>query len=165
MRRIANRLCLLAALMLALAAPASLRAAEAAPSADNPELEARVQRVAEDLRCLVCQNQTIADSNAELAKDLRREVREMLARGNSEREVRAFMVARYGDFILYRPPLQASTLLLWAGPFVLLAAALWIHRRIVRSRAESPAADAALSDDERRRLQGLLAGQSESRRE
>jgi cytochrome c-type biogenesis protein CcmH len=139
-----------------------LLAAEASPSADDPELEARVMQVAGELRCLVCQNQTIADSHADLAKDLRREVREMLAQGKSEREVREFMVARYGDFILYRPPLKASTLLLWIGPFALLAAAFWVHRRMVRDRAAP--ADAPLSDEEQKRLQALLGADSGTRR-
>ncbi len=143
-------------------APFSLLAAEASPSADDPELEARVMQVAGELRCLVCQNQTIADSHADLAKDLRREVREMLAQGKSEREVREFMVARYGDFILYRPPLKASTLLLWIGPFALLAVAFWVHRRMVRDRAAP--ADAPLSDEEQKRLQALLGADSGTRR-
>ena len=85
----------IALLVLCLCAPAAVLAAEAAPAAEDPQLEARVQRVAEELRCLVCQNQTIADSNADLAKDLRREVRQMLEQGKSEADVRAFMVARY----------------------------------------------------------------------
>ena len=151
------------ALLLALCvcAPTEASAGEAAPAAENPALEARVQRVAEQLRCLVCQNQTIADSNADLAKDLRREVRGMLEQGRSEAEVRAFMVARYGDFILYRPPFMTSTLLLWVGPFALLALAIWVHRRIVKSRNVMPA---QLSDEERSRLQTLLGGDSSSGR-
>ena len=142
---------------------ASLRvAAEASPSAEDPALEARVTRVAEELRCLVCQNQTIADSNADLAKDLRREVRQMLEQGRSEAEVREFMVARYGDFILYRPPLRTSTLLLWLGPFALLCVAIWVHRRIVRDRAAP--SSGPLSDEEQKRLQSLLGADSSSRR-
>src|SRR5258706_7076450 len=89
---------------------------------EDPVLEKRVRDVAHELRCLVCQNQTLADSNAELAVDLRNSIREQLERGASERDVLDFMVARYGDFVLYRPPLKASTIALWAGPFVLLAA-------------------------------------------
>ena len=146
---------------LCLGAPTGASAAEAAPSAENPQLEARVQRVTEELRCLVCQNQTIADSNADLAKDLRREVRQMLAEGKSEADVRAFMVARYGDFILYRPPLTPSTVLLWGGPFALLVLAIWIHRRMVKGRNTAPA---QLSDEERSRLQALLGGDAGSGR-
>ena len=157
-----TRLLLLLQLML-YCAPSSLLAAEAAPTAENPELEARMLRVAEELRCLVCQNQTIADSNAELAKDLRREVRQMLAQGKSEAEVREFMVARYGDFILYRPPLNTSTLLLWAGPFALLLVAFWIYRRVVRGRNSSVTTE-RLSDAEQQRLQALLGADSSSRR-
>ena len=151
-------------LLLALCsgAPWEVSAADATPAAENPALDARVQRVAEQLRCLVCQNQTIADSNADLAKDLRREVRRMLEEGKSEAEVRAFMVARYGDFVLYRPRLTTSTLLLWVGPFALLALAIWMHRRIVRGRNASPA---QLSDEDQSRLQALLGGDPRSGRQ
>jgi cytochrome c-type biogenesis protein CcmH len=94
----------------------------------------------------VCQNQTLADSNADLADDLRREVRDLARSGKSDDEIKAYLVARYGDFVLYRPPLKATTLLLWAGPFVLLAGGgmLWwvILRRRQRSPEEPPAADA-----------------------
>ena len=148
-------------LALCLCMPNAARAGEAAPAAENPELEIRVQRVAEQLRCLVCQNQTIADSNADLAKDLRREVRGMLEQGKSEAEVRAFMVARYGDFVLYRPPLMTSTLLLWVGPFALLALAICVHRRLVKGRNATPA---QLSDEEQSRLQTLLGGDPSSGR-
>ena len=148
--------------LLSLCMPSLLAAGEASTAAANPELEARVARVAEELRCLVCQNQTIADSNAELAKDLRREVRQMLEQGRSEAEVRAFMVARYGDFILYRPPLRGSTLLLWLGPFALLGVAIWVHRRVVRDRA-APSGE-PLSEEERKRMQALLGADSGSRR-
>lgn len=126
-----------------------------APDA-NPELEAKVQRVSQELRCLVCQNQTIADSNAELAQDLRREVRSMLAGGSSEDEVRRFMVERYGDFVLYRPPFQATTLALWLGPFLLLIGAMWIAQRIIRARRRTtPAAD-TLTPEEQARLRSLV---------
>jgi len=103
--------------------------AEALP---DPRLEARVAAIAAELRCLVCQNQTIADSNAELALDLRRIIREQLAAGRSEREVLDFMAARYGDFVLYRPPLKPTTALLWGGPALMVAlggAALWFTLR------------------------------------
>jgi len=116
-------------------------------------LEQRVRGVALELRCLVCQNQTLADSNAELAVDLRNVIREQLAQGASERDVRAFMVARYGDFVLYRPPLKASTVALWAGPFVLLAAGLVLLVRRLRRR---PPEAQALTDAERARAAELL---------
>ena len=106
-----------------------------------------------ELRCLVCQNQSIADSNAELAVDLRRQIREQLASDKSEREVRDFMVQRYGDFVLYRPPLQASTLLLWGGPFLLLAlGGFLLIRRIRAAGRQAP----PLSDGERARAASLL---------
>src|ERR671919_1914266 len=102
--------------------------------AQNPELEKRVNALADELRCLVCQNQTLADSNAPLAVDLRNQIREQLAKGASEREVREFMVARYGDFVLYRPPLKASTLALWFGPFIFLILGVWLVRRVAPRR-------------------------------
>jgi cytochrome c-type biogenesis protein CcmH len=138
-------------------------AAEAAPTAANPELEARVQRVAEELRCLVCQNQTIADSNAELAQDLRREVRQMIERGASEAEVREFMVTRYGDFILYRPPFKYTTLLLWVGPFALLLGGAWILRRVVVARREA-GDSAGLSSEEQARLRTLIGAEQGTER-
>lgn len=87
---------------------------------ENPEQQARYEHLINELRCLVCQNQTIADSNADLALDLRSKVAEQIAAGRSDDEVIAYLTARYGDFVLYRPPVQANTVLLWAGPFLLL---------------------------------------------
>ncbi len=108
-------------------------AQEARPTADEPALEARVLAVTGELRCLVCQNQTVADSHAALAIDLRNQVRDMLRQGASDDEVLRYMTDRYGDFVRYRPPLQASTVLLWAGPALLvvggLAGLLWHLRR------------------------------------
>jgi cytochrome c-type biogenesis protein CcmH len=136
----------------------ALRAAEAPPAAEDPQLEARVQHVTEQLRCLVCQNQTIADSNADLARDLRREVRQMLVQGKSEAEIREFMVARYGDFVLYRPPLKSITVLLWFGPFALLLVAVWAYRRLVTNRSPKPEAP-ELSSEDRQRLQSLIGAE------
>ena len=93
---------------------------DVATQAANPELEKRVQAISEELRCLVCQNQTIADSHADLAIDLKNQVREMLVQGKSNKEVSDYMVQRYGDFVLYRPPVKSTTWLLWFGPFLLL---------------------------------------------
>jgi cytochrome c-type biogenesis protein CcmH len=121
-------------------------------AAEDPNLEKRVQAVSHELRCLVCQNQTLADSNAPLAVDLRNQVREQLKNGASEREVRDWMVARYGDFVLYRPPFKATTLLLWAGPFLLLLIGLGLVMRVVRRRQP----DKALSAEERLRAEELL---------
>jgi len=135
---------LLLALVMAVSAP---RAQE------DPALDKRVTGLAHELRCLVCQNQTLADSNAPLAVDLRNQIREQLKGGASERDVIDFMVARYGDFVLYRPPLKASTLALWIGPFVLLAlGAFLLVRRLVRRRAPEP----QLSEAERARAAKLL---------
>ena len=108
---------------------------EAPPAIADPALEARVMAVATELRCLVCQNQTIADSHADLAVDLRRQIREMLGKGDSERQVLDYMTARYGDFVLYRPPWKASTALLWLGPVLLLAGALGSLALVLRRRS------------------------------
>ncbi|MGH8690630.1 MAG: cytochrome c-type biogenesis protein [Burkholderiales bacterium] len=121
--------------------------------AQNTDLEKRVKELAEELRCLVCQNQTLADSGAPLAVDLRNQIREQLEAGASERDVRDFMVARYGDFVLYRPPLKAATIALWAGPFAFLALGIWLLLRRVRRR---PAAEPRLSDADRERAARLL---------
>jgi cytochrome c-type biogenesis protein CcmH len=120
---------------------------------EDPALEKRVRELSSELRCLVCQNQTLADSNAPLALDLRNQVREQLKSGKSERDVIDFLVARYGDFVLYRPPLKASTALLWAGPFLLLAVGLaLLVWRVRRRRAPDP----ELSDADRARAAKLL---------
>jgi cytochrome c-type biogenesis protein CcmH/NrfF len=137
-------------------------AAEAPPAADDPLLEKRVARLATELRCLVCQNQSLADSNADLAVDLRNQVREMLRAGRSDEEVRDFMVQRYGDFVLYKPPLKATTVLLWAGPFVLLvlaAAVLWTYLR----RRSARIVERELTSQERARAQGLLSAREDRR--
>lgn len=125
------------ALAIGLAAPAMAK--EAAPAADDPALEAKVLRIAAELRCLVCQNQTIADSNADLAVDLRRQVREMVARGESERQILDFMTARYGDFVLYRPPLKSTTAVLWFAPAVLLVIGVAVLVTILRRRSRMSA--------------------------
>ena len=120
---------------------------------EDPNLERRVTSLAHELRCLVCQNQTLADSNAPLAVDLRNQMREQLAKGASEREVREFMVARYGDFVLYRPPFKASTAALWLGPFALLLVGVVVLMRRLRSRRVP---EPALSSAERERAAKLL---------
>jgi cytochrome c-type biogenesis protein CcmH len=123
-----------AALCLVLLSPLAAHAADAAPAADDPVIEARMLKITAELRCLVCQNQTIADSHSDLAQDLRRQVREMLARGSSDQQVLDFMTARYGDFVLYRPPVKSTTALLWFGPAVLLAGALVALVLVLRKR-------------------------------
>jgi len=127
-------------------------AGEAAPAATNVALEKRVNALAEELRCLVCQNQTIADSNAGLAVDLKNQIREKLAEGMSEREIIDYMVQRYGDFVLYRPPVKTTTVLLWFGPPLLLALGLWVLLVTLRRRR----APAPLSADEQARAKALL---------
>jgi len=121
--------------------------------AEDPNLEKRVTGLAHELRCLVCQNQTIADSNAPLAVDLRNEIRSQLAAGKSERDVIDFMVARYGDFVLYRPPFKASTVLLWGGPFLFLLFGIWFLIRRVRKQALP---ERQLSEADRARAAKLL---------
>ena len=134
------------ALLLALSA-ALAGAKEALPEAADPALEARMTRITAELRCLVCQNQTIADSNAGLAVDLRRETREMLRQGKSDEEIVAYMTARYGDFVLYRPPLKPTTALLWFGPATMLAIGAAVLLLVLRRRARM-AADAFEPDAE-----------------
>jgi cytochrome c-type biogenesis protein CcmH len=134
------------ALLLALCA-ALATAKEAAPEAADPALEARMTRITAELRCLVCQNQTIADSNAGLAVDLRRETREMLRQGKSDEEIVAYMTARYGDFVLYRPPLKPTTALLWFGPAAMLLLGGTVLLLVLRRRTKL-AADAFEPDDD-----------------
>ena len=120
----------------------------------SPENEERYRTLVDELRCLVCQNQTIAESNADLASDLRREVYRMVEDGRSEDEIAGFMVARYGDFVLYRPPLRGDTILLWAGPFLLAAIGLTVLAVHLRRRRRAPAAP--LDADERRRIRRII---------
>lgn len=131
-------------------------AGEARPLADDPVVEERLKKLAVELRCLVCQNQTLADSNAPLAEDLRREVREMIAKGMSDQEIIDFLVSRYGDFVLYRPPMKATTSLLWLGPFVLLAGG-GIALVIALKRRNQKVAVKAMTEEEHRRVEQLLS--------
>jgi cytochrome c-type biogenesis protein CcmH len=124
--------CLLLLLLLC----AGAMAKEAAPVAADPALEARVVAITAELRCLVCQNQTIADSTSGLADDLRNQVREQLRKGASDAQVLAFMTERYGDFVLYRPPFKASTALLWVGPTALLVIGLSALVLVLRRRSK-----------------------------
>jgi cytochrome c-type biogenesis protein CcmH len=123
------------------------QAKEAAPEAVDPALEARMVRITSELRCLVCQNQTIADSHADLAVDLRRQVREQLKAGRSDQEIVDYMTARYGDFVLYRPPFKATTALLWLGPGLMLVAGT-LALAVVLKRRSRLSADAFEPDDE-----------------
>jgi cytochrome c-type biogenesis protein CcmH len=119
-------------------------------------LEKRLLTLAEDLRCLVCQNQTLADSNAPLAEDLRNEIREQMRKGSTDLEIVDYLVARYGDFVRYRPPLKATTILLWFGPALLLAVGFAVLVRRVRRRRQPE--DTGITDEERKRAVELLAG-------
>jgi len=146
---------LFALLLALLAATSWAYAKDAAPAAADPALEQRVMALAAELRCLVCQNQTIADSSAPLAADLRNQVRERMRQGASDSQIIDFMVERYGDFVLYRPPVKATTLLLWLGPLLLFAAGLLVLLRRLRRRS---APEPELSAAERERARKLLAG-------
>jgi len=149
---------IIAVLLMVLALPAY--ANEAAPAAQDPALEQRVMRLTSELRCLVCQNQSLADSHADLAIDLKNQVRSQMQAGKSDAEIREFMVARYGDFVLYRPPLKSTTALLWAGPFLLLAAgglALGFYLRRRRKRLT----ESELTPEQRARAEALLHARRE----
>ena len=137
-------------LLLALTALTFLAAAGGAQTPEtlsDPALDARYQALIREVRCLVCQNQTIADSNADLASDLRREIREMLVEGASDAEIADFLVARYGDFVLYRPPLQPNTWALWGGPAAMVLIGLIVFARVMRSRSGQPLDDEELDEE------------------
>ena len=151
-----SRLSLKTVLAIVLAGLMGLPAAkEAQLMAEDPVLEARVMAIAEELRCLVCQNESIAASHADLAVDLRKQIRQKLKQGQSQQEILDFMVQRYGDFVLYRPPLKSSTWLLWGGPFLLLAVAVLALGLTIRRRRTLSAAP--LGADEAERVRRLLA--------
>ena len=143
------------ALLLAVALVAPAAAGEAAPAAEDPVLEKRVIELAAELRCLVCQNQSLADSNAGLAVDLRNQIRERMREGQSESQIVDFMVARYGDFVLYRPPVKGTTALLWFGPILLVAVGLVVL--FVRLRRRRAVAEPELSAVDHERAARLLA--------
>jgi cytochrome c-type biogenesis protein CcmH len=124
--------------------------------------QARYERLTNELRCLVCQNQTVADSNAGLAGDLRRQVREMITAGSSDADIKRFMTERYGDFVLYKPPVKGTTLLLWFGPLLLLVTGALVAWRILRARRSAPARP-ALTDAERARAAALLGGEGSAK--
>lgn len=141
-------------LLVLLALPGAAWSGEAPAPAADPALEARVTALASELRCLVCQNQTLADSNAPLAVDLRAQIREQMRQGRSEKDVIDYLVARYGDFVLYRPPFKATTLLLWTGPAILLLVGLAVlYRRLRQRPAEGPG---GLSEADEARARALL---------
>ena len=154
MKRFALQVLLLCSLAGAVAAQT------AQPLAEDPEIEKRLQALSQELRCLVCQNETLADSRAGLAEDLRREIREQMKAGKSDKEIVAFLTARYGDFVLYRPRVTPTTYLLWFGPFVLLAVGLvFLYRQLKQRRAQIT--QQPLTAQDRRRLDELLETPSE----
>jgi cytochrome c-type biogenesis protein CcmH len=130
-------------------------AKEAVPLAEDPIVEQRMIAISEELRCLVCQNESLAGSRADLAMDLRRELRELIKQGKTDAEIRDFMVSRYGDFVLYRPPVKPMTWLLWLGPFALVIVGIGalFHYLRQRNQDETPA---ALTAEELQRAQALL---------
>jgi cytochrome c-type biogenesis protein CcmH len=146
-------------LALLIAVAPTVNAGEAATAAADPALEKRVVKLAEELRCLVCQNQTIADSHADLAVDLKNQIREKLKAGMSEEQIKSYMVERYGDFVLYRPPVKTTTWVLWFGPFLLLLAGIVVLFIKLRGRSRQVASAAGLSDADRERAQALLQEQ------
>ena len=141
---------LLLALMLGAAG-----AKDAAPLAEDPAVEQRLVAISEEMRCLVCQNESLSASRSELAQDLRRELRTMIKQGKSDAEIREFMVSRYGDFVLYRPRVSPTTWLLWAGPFLLMIVAVAVLFTYLRRRNRA-VGEAQLSEDETRRAEALL---------
>jgi cytochrome c-type biogenesis protein CcmH len=145
-----------AVLMLSLISCASF-ASEAVPVAEDPELEKRLINLAENLRCLVCQNESLAGSRADFANDLRREIREQMQANKSDEEIIEFLVARYGDFVLYNPPLKSTTWLLWFGPFVLFlggGSALVFYLRRRRSQVQEK--ESPLTESQRLRAESLI---------
>jgi cytochrome c-type biogenesis protein CcmH len=142
--------------IILLFAPVSI-AGEAQPNED-PQIEARMKALTEQLRCLVCQNETLAESRADLAEDLRREIRKEIKAGKSDREIIAFLTQRYGDFILYNPPVKATTYLLWFGPFVILLVGIAMLYRYLRHRKKM-IPDNPLTAAERKQAEELLRSQ------
>jgi cytochrome c-type biogenesis protein CcmH len=145
----------LAAVFAALLLAGNGIAREAVPLADDEVIEKRLVNIAEELRCLVCQNESLAGSRADLANDLRREVRGLIKQGKTDQEIKDYLVSRYGDFVLYQPPVKPTTWLLWAGPFVLLLVGIAALIAYLRSRG-SRVAPAELSEEDTKRAEALL---------
>jgi cytochrome c-type biogenesis protein CcmH len=142
--------------MLLLLSCGGVMAKEATQLAEDPVVEQRLITISEEMRCLVCQNESLAGSRSDLANDLRRELRTLIKQGKTDAEIREFMVSRYGDFVLYRPPVKPTTWLLWAGPFGLMilgVVALFVY---LRRRATEIGTDNELTDDERKRAEAML---------
>jgi len=134
---------MLMCLSLASGLAMTARAVDEAGQLENPALQARYENLTKELRCLVCQNESVADSNAFLARDLRKQVQEMLVAGKSDADILDFMTARYGEFVRYNPPLETKTVLLWGSPFILVAVGLIVIFRVMRNRSRMPLDDDA----------------------
>ena len=147
-----NRFLLACVLCIGLVIPAG---GVAAPQPTGAEFDQRIKKLESELRCLVCQNQTLADSGAGLAEDLRKEVRTLAAQGKSDDEIKEFLTTRYGDFVLYNPPVKGITWLLWFGPFMMMGAAAGVVFFIVQRRQKTED-EPALSDAERKKTEELL---------
>jgi cytochrome c-type biogenesis protein CcmH len=152
------RVLLVLVLLIAAVVPAT--AAVEILDFDNPTEEARYKRLIAELRCTVCQNQNLADSNAELARDLRNKVYTMIRDGKTDEEIYAFMVQRYGNYILYRPPLKTSTALLWVGPFLIMGVGVAVLLNVVRRRRRMAAE--AVEEDRLARARELLEQEEKS---
>ena len=144
------------ALVLLMLACTGVAAKDAALLAEDPVVEQRLIAISEELRCLVCQNESLAGSRADLAMDLRRELRNLIKQGKTDAEIREFMVSRYGDFVLYRPPVKPTTWLLWLGPFGLMAVGLVALFVYLRRRNTEVAAATRLTEEESKRAEALL---------
>jgi cytochrome c-type biogenesis protein CcmH len=145
----------LAVLAAALSSWSTAALAKDAQPNEDPQIEQRMKHLTEQLRCLVCQNETLSESRADLAEDLRREIREQIRAGKTDQEIIAFLTARYGDFVLYKPPVKATTYLLWFGPFLLLVAGSLILFRYLKNRKEL-IKEKPLTADERKRAEDML---------
>jgi len=142
-------------LLLVVAFAVTVPAQQAKPLSDDPELDKRLMNLAKELRCLVCQNETLADSQADLAQDLRAQIREQMKAGKTDKEIITYLTDRYGQFVLYRPPVEPSTYLLWFGPFIFLLAGLFVLFRYVKQRRQL-IPESSLTVEQRRRVDEIL---------
>lgn len=145
-----------ATLLCAMLLSPQIQAGEAKPMAEDPIVEKRLIHISEELRCLVCQNESLASSRAELANDLREEVRKLIANGDSDAEIKTYLVERYGDFVLYRPEVKPLTWVLWFAPFILLGLGLVGMAVYLRTRRKLPIQRHGLTADQRRQVQTIL---------
>lgn len=144
-------------ILLLLTLPTHLYAVDSNPTElDNPDQEKRYQELIEELRCVVCQNQSVGDSNAELAQDVRELVRNKIRDGQTDEQITDFMVERYGDFVLYNPPLNSKTYVLWLAPFVLVLIAFIVLMYFIRRHAQTTATAPTITDDERNKIKQAL---------